>query len=79
MNQVELQYLISKIHQPLVHFSIDYSCFYLDLWTSPVRKFLNDFNKLCPNLTFTYKSSRKNATFLDVNAKFLKGCISTDL
>ena len=39
INQVELQFSITQIHQPLVSFRyIDDSSFYLDLWTSPVRK-----------------------------------------
>ena len=79
MDQVELEFLKTQIHQPLVWFRYIDGIFFI--WTHGQDKseqFLVDFNKFDPSLKFTHESSRKNVTFLDV-VRFLNGQIITDL
>ena len=47
----------------------------LNFW----KHIFDDFNKFHPNLRFTYEYSRKNVTFLGLNAKFIDLKIFTDL
>ena len=75
IDQVESEFLKTQNHQPLVWFR--YIDDIISIWTQ-LEKFLH-FDKFHPNLKFTYESSRKNVTFLDVDIKLLNGQISTDL
>ena len=46
------------------------------IWThgqDKLERFLVDFNKFYPPLKFTHETSTKKVTFLDADAKFLKG------
>ena len=80
MEQVESEFLKTQIHQPLVWFRYINDIF--SIWThgqDQLEHFLVDFNKFHPSIKFTYESSRKNVSFLDVDVKFLNGEIIIDL
>ena len=80
LDQVESEFLKTQIHQPLVSFRyIDEIFFIWSHGQSKLEQFLDDFNKFHPSLKFTHGSSRKNATFLDVDVKLLNEQIITDL
>ena len=80
MDQVELEFLKTQIHQPLVWFRFIDDIFFI--WThgeDKLEQFLVDFNKFHPSLKFTHEPSSKNVKFLHVDVKFLNGPIITDL
>ena len=55
---------------------------YFSFWTHgqyKLEQLLVDLNKFHASYKFTYESSRKNVTFLDVDVNFLNGEITTDL
>ena len=67
-------------HQPSVWFRYKDGIFLI--WIHGQEKlveFLDNFNKIHPNLRFTHEYSRKNLTFLDLNVKILDRKIDTDL
>ena len=41
--------------------------------------YLSSFNSFTPNLKFTYESSKKDISFLDLKVSLTKGKLSTDL
>ena len=41
--------------------------------------FMEELNKLFPNLKFTYESLKKTVAFLDLNISLENGSIATDL
>ena len=41
--------------------------------------FMEELNKLFPNLEFTYESLKKTVAFLDLNISLENGSIATDL
>ena len=44
-----------------------------------LKKFMSSFNSFTPNLKFTYESSKKDISFLDLKVSLTKGKLSTDL
>ena len=52
------------------------------IWThgeKELEKFMSSFNSFTPNLNFTYKSSKKDISFLDFKVSLSKDKLSTDL
>ena len=52
------------------------------MWThveKELEKFISSFNSFTPNLKFTYDSSKKDITFLDLKVSLGKNKLSTDL
>ena len=52
------------------------------IWThgeKELEKFMSSFNSFTPNLNFTYKSRKKDISFLDFKVSLSKDKLSTDL
>ena len=80
MDQVESEFSKIQTHQPLVWFRyIDDIFFILTHGQDKLEQYLVDLNKFHLSIKLTHESSRNNATFLDVDVKFLNGRIITDL
>ena len=55
---------------------------YFFIWThgeKELEKFMSGFDSFNPNLKFTYESSKKDISFLDLKVSLTKGKLSTDL
>ena len=80
MDHVKSEFLETQQHQPLVWFRYIDNTFFI--WTygqGKLEGFLDNFNKIHPNLRFTHEYSRKNITFLDLDVKIIDRKIFTDL
>ena len=51
----------------------------MDSWGKKLEKFMSSFNCFTPNLKFTYESSKKYISFLDLKLSLSKNKLSTDL
>ena len=69
-----------QINQPLIWLTnIDDTFF---IWThgeKELEKFMSSFDSFTPNLKFTYESSKKDISFLDLKVSLAKGKLSTNL
>ena len=79
MDQVEQKFLATQINQPLIWLRYIDNLFFI--WThgeKELEKFMSSFNSLTPNLNFTYESSKKDMSFLDLKVSLSKLKLSTD-
>ena len=65
MNPKPSTYDMDQIHRRYI--------FYLDFWRRKFEKFMADFNGFNPNIQFTYESSKKSITFLDLDVALYNG------
>ena len=85
MDQVEQKFVATQINQPLIWLRyIDDSLYgpMFFIWThgeKELEKFMSSFNSFASNLKFTYGSSKKDTSFLDLNFSLGKGKVSIDL
>ena len=80
MDQVEIEFLKTQKHKPLVWFRYIDDVFFI--WTHGEEKpnsFLEDLNKCHPNIKFSHETNKENFHFLDLNVRLSDGNISTDL
>ena len=80
MDQVEQKFLATQINQPLIWLRYIDDIFFI--WThgeKELEKFMSSFNSFTPNLKFTYESSKKDISFLDLKVSLSKNKLSTDL
>ena len=80
MDQVEQKFLATQINQPLIWVRYIDDIFFI--WThgeKELEKFMSSFNSFTPNLKFTYESSKKDISFLDLKVSLSKNKLSTDL
>ena len=79
MDQVEQKFLATQINQPLIWLRYIDDIFFI--WThgeKELEKFMSSFNSFFPNLKFTYESSKKDISFLDLKFSLSKNKLSTD-
>ena len=79
MGQVKQKFLGTPINHPLIW--LRYIDDVLFIWThgeKELEKFTSSFNSLTPNLNFTYESSKKDMSFLDLKVSLSKLKLSTD-
>ena len=80
MDQVEQKFIATQINQPLIWLRyIDDTFFFMDSWGKKLEKFMSSFNCFTPNLKFTYESSKKYISFLDLKLSLSKNKLSADL
>ena len=80
MDQVEHKFLATQINQSLIWLRYIDDIFFI--WThgkKELEKFMLSFDSFTPNLKFSYESSRKGISFLDLKVSLTKGKLSTDL
>ena len=80
MDQVEYKFLATQINQPLIWLRYIDDIFFI--WThgeKELEKFMSSFTSFNPNLKFTYESSKKDISFLDLKVSLHKDKLSTDL
>ena len=80
MDQVEQKFLATQINQPLIWLRYIDDIFFI--WThgeKELEKFMSSFNSFTPNLKFTYESSKKDISFLDLKVSLNKNKLSEDL
>ena len=80
MDQVEQKFLATQINQPLIWLRYIDDIFFI--WThgeKELERFMSSFNSFTPNLNFTYKSRKKDISFLDFKVSLSKDKLSTDL
>ena len=80
MDQVEQKFLARQINQPLTWLRYIQDIFFI--WTHGEKereKFMSSFNSFTPNLKFTYESSKKDISFVDLKVSLSKNKLSTDL
>ena len=69
-----------QINQPLIWLRYIDDIFFI--WIDgekELEKFMSSFDSFTPNLKFTYESSKKDISFLDLKVSLTKGKLSTDL
>ena len=69
-----------QINQPLIWLRYIDDIFFI--WIhgeKELEKFMSSFDSFTPNLKFTYESSKKDISFLDLKVSLTKGKLSTDL
>ena len=74
MGQIETKFLRTQSHQPMVWFRYIVNIFFI--WThgeEKLEEFMAHFNAFNPNIQFTYESSRKSITFLDLDVALYNG------
>ena len=74
MGQIETKFLRTQSHQPMVWFRYIVNIFFI--WTHGEKKFeefMVHFNAFNLNIQFTYESSRKSITFLDLDVALYNG------
>ena len=79
MDQAEQKFLATQIDQPLIWLRYIDDIFFI--WThgeKELEKFMSSFNSFFPNLKFTYESSKKDISFLDLQFSLSKNKLSTD-
>ena len=80
MDQVEQKFLATQINQPLIWLRYIDDIFFI--WTHGEKEleiFISSFDSFTPNLKFTYESSKKDISFLDLKVSLTNGKLSTDL
>ena len=80
MDQVEQKFLATQFNQPLVWPRYIYDIFFI--WNhgeEVLEKFMSNFNGFTPNLKFSYESSKKDISFLDLKVLLTKSKLSRDL
>ena len=80
MDQIEQKFLATQINQPLIRLRYIDDIFFI--WTHGEKEqetFISSFNSFTPNLKFTYESSKKDISFLDLKASLSKNKLSADL
>ena len=80
MDKTEIDFLNMQELQLFVWLGYIDDIFYI--WThgeAEPKMFMEELNKLFPNLKFTYESLKKTVAFLDLNISLENGSIATDL
>ena len=80
MDRVEQAFLETQELQPLLWLRFIDDIF--SIWThgnGELKKFMEEFNNFTPNLRFTYKSSEKSTSFLDLIIAVLEQKLKTTL
>ena len=77
MDAVETEFLKSQYLQPLLWLCYNDAIFFI--WTHGKKNsFIFLMSLINPNLSFTYKASKNNVIFLDLNISLKDGAIHTD-
>ena len=66
MDQVEHKFLATQINQPLIWLRYIDDIFFIWTHGEKLEQFISNFNRSTPNLKFTYESSKKDISFLDL-------------
>ena len=80
MDQVEQKFLSTQINEPLIWLRYIDDIFFI--WThgeKELEKFMSSFDSFTLNLKFTYESSKKDVSFLDLKVSLTKDNLSADL
>ena len=80
MDQVEIEFLTTQKHKPLVWFCYIDDVFFI--WTNEKEKlslFLEDLIKFQSTIKFSHDTNIESIHFLDLNVRLSDGIISTDL
>ena len=80
MDQVEKKLLATQINQPLIWLRYIDDTFFIWIYEEKeAEKFISSFNSFTPNRKFTFESSKKDISFLDLKVSLSKNKLSTDL